>query len=156
MSLLQLRPQVGHSRVLLLLLSGSSSSLRSLATRRKAAEGGGGGDKTVKELADLVGKLRQESSGNSKKVILESHPALLPLLRDISDPAKKTGMTAAALRDIDLDSTLLKWKDRVPPEALEYKTLQSLLEDVVQAKIQGMTAKIAVKSVRGTNLRCYP
>lgn len=101
----------------------------------------------VKDLGDLVGRLRQESSVTGKRALLESYPHLLPLLRDITDPAKKTGMTAASLKDLDLDSTLVKWREKISPEVLEYETLTSLLGDVLEGKLQGMGAKLAVKSV---------
>jgi len=81
---------------------------------------------------------------------MAASPLLLPLLSEISDPARKTGLTSKTLRDFDLDAAIEKKqkKKKADPELTqEYGTLLELLKGMSNGELKGMAAKVAAKSV---------
>ena len=81
---------------------------------------------------------------------MAASPLLLPLLLEISDPAKKTGLSSKTLRDLELDAAVATEKKKKKTEPLpvrEYATLMELLKDLSEGELKGMAARVAAKSV---------
>jgi hypothetical protein len=55
---------------------------------------------------------------------------------------------------MDFETTLAKWRDRIPQSTLEYTNLLSLLQDMTGGKLKGMAARIAAKNVSWTIFFC--